>query len=103
MPVGLGVLAVADSFPCLDLFLQHLLIGDAAIEALGGENSEFGFRHVQPTPMFGCVVPLEPFNEAAGFGRRKGLVKRRWLVRVQVVLDEHNFRRTGEVQYRIIP
>ena len=76
MPVGRGVLAVADSFPCLDLFLQHLLIGDAAVEALGGENRAFGFRQIQPTPVFGCVVPREPFNKAAGFGGGKGVVKR---------------------------
>jgi hypothetical protein len=43
-------------------------------------------------------VPLEPFDEPSGFGWGKGFVQRCWLVRVQVVLDEHDFRRTGEVR-----
>ena len=42
-------------------------------------------------------MPLEPFDEAACIGGGKGFIKRRWLVRVQVVLDEHNFLRAGEV------
>jgi hypothetical protein len=97
VPVGRGVLAVADSFPCLDLFLQHLLIGDAAVEALGGENRAFGFRQIQPTPVLGCVVLREPFNKAAGFGGGTGVVKRGRRMRVQVVLDEPNFCRAGDV------
>ena len=56
-----------------------------------GENTEFRFRHVQPTSVFWSVMPLEPFDEPAGFGGRKGFVQRCRLVCVQVVLDEHDF------------
>jgi hypothetical protein len=80
--------------------LQHPLVGDAAVEALGGENAEFRFRHVEPTPVFWCVVPLEPFDEPAGFGGGKGFVERSWLVRVQVVLDEHDFTKKSRNEGR---
>jgi len=48
LPVGLGVLAVAVGYPGLNFLLQDLLIGDAAVKALEGENTEFRGRHVQP-------------------------------------------------------
>ena len=67
-PIGLGVLPVAVSLPCGDFLVQDLLVGDAAVETLGGQNAEFGFRHVQPTAVFWCVVPLEPFDEPTCLG-----------------------------------
>ena len=96
VPVGLGVFVIAVELPSGDFDVEGLLVGDAAVEALGGENTEFKFRHVQPTPVLWCVVPLEPFDEPAGFGGRKGFVQRCWLVRVQVILDENDFWRPGK-------
>jgi hypothetical protein len=39
--------------------------------------------------VLGCVVPLEPLNQAAGFLSRKGFIERGWLVS-EVVLHEHD-------------
>jgi hypothetical protein len=38
LPVGHGVFAVAVSYPGLKFLLQDLLIGDAAVKTLGGEE-----------------------------------------------------------------
>ena len=55
---GEGEMLVAIDIPGGDFVGQGLLVGDAAIQTLGRENAEFGFRHVEPAAMFGCVVPL---------------------------------------------
>jgi len=34
-------------------------IGDASVEALTGESSEFNFGHVKPRAMFWCVVDFQ--------------------------------------------
>ena len=47
--------------------------------------------------MFGRVVPLEPFDQPSCLGRRKGLVQRRWLVGIEVVLNENDLGRAWKV------
>ena len=76
MPVGLGVVFVAALYPSGDFRGQFRLIGNAAVEALGGEGGEFGFDHVEPASVLGLVMPFEPFDEATrvcggeGFGAK---------------------------------
>src|SRR5216684_7645890 len=67
---------VAISLPCGDFAAQGLFVGDAAIQTLGLENTEFGFGHVEPAAVLGRVMPFEPFGEAARLGGGKGLVER---------------------------
>jgi hypothetical protein len=43
VPVGLGVFGVAVVFPGGDFVNQRLLVGNAAVEALRGQDAEFGF------------------------------------------------------------
>ena len=43
-PVGSHTALVAIDLPSGDLLDQRHLVRDAAIEALAGENAEFGFR-----------------------------------------------------------
>jgi hypothetical protein len=48
--------------------------------------------------VLGCVVPLEPLNQAAGFLSRKGFIERGWLVRAEIVLHEHDLAGLREVR-----
>ncbi len=48
VPVGLGVVSVAIAFPGGDLIDEGLFVGDAAIEALGGQDAEFGLGQIEP-------------------------------------------------------
>ena len=75
MPIGLGVVGVAVLLPGGDFRGELLLVGDAAVEALGREDGEFGLGHVEPASVLGRVMPLEAFDEAARFGGREGFVK----------------------------
>ena len=75
MPVGFGVVFVSMALPCHDFFLKGLFVGDAAIETLSGEDTEFGFRQIEPTAVLGRVVPFEALDQSSGFGGRKGFVE----------------------------
>ena len=77
MPIRFGVMGVAAFLPGGDFGGQIGLVGDAAIEALGREDGEFGFGHVEPAAVLGRVMPFESFDEAARFGGGKGFVERR--------------------------
>ena len=43
------------------------------------------------------LVPFEALDDPAGLGRFKRFVQRRWRVRVQIVLDQHDLLGFGEV------
>jgi hypothetical protein len=95
LPVGFGVVLVAVVLPCGDFVDEDLLVGDAAIQTLRRENAEFGLGHVEPAAVLGRVVPFEALDEPAGLGRGKGLIKRGWLVDVEIILHQHDFHRVG--------
>ena len=97
LPVGFGVAFVSIAFPGRDFFLEGLLVGDAAAQALGGQNGEFGLGHVEPASVLWRAMPFEPVDEAARFGGRKGGVERGRRMRAEIVLDQHDFFRGGEL------
>jgi len=66
---------VAAALPSGDLLDQGRPVGDPPIETLGRHDAEFGLSHVQPAAVFGRVVPLEPFDQAACLGGREGLIE----------------------------
>src|SRR5215471_19371285 len=74
-PVGLGVFLVAVGLPSSDLALEEPFVGHPTIEALGRENTQFGFRQVEPAAMFGRVMPFEPRDQAARLIGRESCVK----------------------------
>jgi len=88
--VCLGVAAVAMTAPCGNLFGRGLLVGDASIEALRGQDGQLGFGEIEPGAMLGRVVPFEPLDQAAGFGGGEGLVGRCLHMGVEIVLDQDN-------------
>src|ERR1019366_9043224 len=57
-------------------------------QTLTRQDGEFGFGHVEPTAVFGCVVPLKSFGQPPRFRGRKGLVQGGWFVGVEIVLHE---------------
>ena len=103
MPVGFGVVLVAVVLPCGDFVGEDVLVGDAAMETLRRQNGEFGFSHVEPTAVLGRVMPFEAFDEPARLGRWKGLIERGWLVGVEIILQQHDFRRVRKMRVGQIP
>jgi hypothetical protein len=91
------VIGVSLGDPGGDLVDEDRLVGDASIEALRGEDAEFGFGQVEPGAMFGRVAPLEALDQPPRLGGGKGLVKRRGGVCVEIILDEDDRLGFGEV------
>ena len=56
VPVGFGVMGIAVVLPGGDFLDEGVLVGNAAVEALGGEDTEFGFRQIEPTAVLGRVM-----------------------------------------------
>src|SRR5262249_60810003 len=83
-------MGIALVLPGVDFVDQGLLVWDAAVEALGGEDAEFGFGEIEPTAMLWRVVPFESLDQPSCFGRREGLVERGLAVDIEIVLDEHD-------------
>ena len=75
VPIGFGVMGVAVLLPGGDFVDEGLFVGNAAVEALGGQNAKFGFRQIEPTAVLGRVMPFEALDQPSRFGRRKGLVE----------------------------
>jgi hypothetical protein len=56
------------------------LVGNAAVEALSGQNAEFGFGQIKPTAVLGRVMPFEALDQApfhGAFIRRPRVATRR--------------------------
>src|SRR6266705_6903154 len=70
VPVGLGVVGVAVVFPGGDFLYGGLFVGNAAVEALGGEDAQFRLRQIEPTAVFWGIAPFEAFDQPPGFGGR---------------------------------
>ena len=75
VPVGLGFSDVSVVLPCGDFIAEGVFVGDAAVEALGRQNAEFGLRQIESAAMLWGVVPFETFDRPPGFGGREGLVE----------------------------
>ena len=91
---------VSLALPCGDLGNERRFVGDSTVEALRRQHGEFGFRHIKPTSVLGRIMPLEALGEPPRLGSGKRGVERRWGVRGEVVLDQHNLHRVGEVCIR---
>jgi hypothetical protein len=68
VPVGFGVVGVAVALPGGDFLDESLLVGDAAVEALGRQNAEFRLRQIEPAALLWGVVPFEALDQPPGFG-----------------------------------
>src|SRR5436305_5717381 len=71
---------------------QDLHVLHPARQAAPGKNGALDLGHVEPTPMFGRVMELDPLQNASCFGRLESFIKSGWCMRVQVILhDAHVF------------
>jgi hypothetical protein len=75
VPVGFGVVGVAVALPGGDFLDESLLVGDAAVEALGRQNAEFRLRQIEPAALLWGVVPFEALDQPPGFGGWEGFIK----------------------------
>ena len=75
VPVGLCVIGISVVLPGGDFLAEGLLIGNAAVEALGRKDAEFGLRQIEPTAVLWSVVPFEALDQPPSFGCRKGFVE----------------------------
>ena len=75
VPVWLGVIGISLVLPGGDFVDEGLFVGDAAVEALGGEDAEFGFGQIEPTAVLWRVMPFETFDQPSGVVGRKSFVK----------------------------
>ena len=74
-----------------------LVAGDAPIEALAAQHTDFDFEHVQPATVLGDIMELEPPQHPPRFTRGKGVVERARRVRGQIVQDASDALRLWEV------
>lgn len=73
-PIDGGSGGVAFPLQSLDFTAESGLVGDAPPEAGASQHAKLNLSHVQPTAVFGCVMELQPFHDAPGLSRGKGLV-----------------------------
>ena len=85
LPVGLGVIGIAIVLPSCNFVYQGLLVRDAAIEALGRKDAEFGLCHIEPTAVLWSVAPFEPFGQPPCFGGGKSFIERSLGMGVEIV------------------
>jgi hypothetical protein len=69
------VVGIAVVLPGGDFVDEGLFVGNAAVEALGRQDAEFGLRQIEPAAVLWRVVPFEALDQAPGFDSRKGLVQ----------------------------
>ena len=74
-PVDTSSGGVALRHQGLDFPPERLLVGEPLLQAGAGQHAELDFRHIQPTPVLGGVMELQPFRNPSGLGRWEGLVQ----------------------------
>src|SRR6185369_6137063 len=87
LPVNRGSGCIASCLYGGQFPLEGSFGGDAPVQALAGEDTEFDFGHVEPTPMLGCIVKLQLLPNAVRLCRGKGLIERGELVDIEIVQD----------------
>jgi hypothetical protein len=82
-----GVAEVSLALPSGDCVEEGLLVWNAAVEALGGRNAEFGFGQIGPTSVLGRIMAVAPLDQPPGLGGRERL-ERSLAMNVEIILDE---------------
>ena len=83
-----GTPRVAFLFERPDPSLQGRYVSDWAGEAAALEDADLDLGHVQPAPMFGCVVKLQSLQNRPRPLRREGLIERGCNMGVEVVAHQ---------------
>ena len=94
-PVDRVGASVARLFPVGHLVGQGGGVGDAAIQALPAQDTQFDLGHVQPTAMFGGVMNLQPVDQRPSHCWLERLIQCRRFVGIQVVHHQDHFLGVG--------
>lgn len=89
-PVDPGLHLVSYPFPRCNSISQFPGRVEVVFHALAGKNTQFNFRHIEPTAMFGSVVNLQFLSQTPGFLRFESLIETGLVVRVEVVHHQHD-------------
>ena len=96
-PLHGSSLGVAGTLPGGNLLLDGRAIGKSSFQALAGKHRQFNLDHIEPAPMFRCVVELQPLHETPGLRRGKDFVEGRRGMGIEVVQHDENLLGFGEV------
>ena len=86
LPDDLGASLIAPLDPGTDFVRQCVPITDALVQALHRQDREFALGDIEPTAMFGCVVPFEAGSQSMRFRRRKVLIECARPMNVQIIV-----------------
>ena len=76
VPVRLGVTDIAVVLPGGDFVDERLFVGNAAVEALGGQDAKFEIPpDSSQLAVLRRIVPFEPLDQPSCFSRWVGLLK----------------------------
>lgn len=87
-PDDLRAIAIALLLPGGNFTVQGVTIGDAAVDALGAQDTDLDLDHVEPARVLGRVVEFKTPQDAVGLRRREGVVERARRMAGQVIQDD---------------
>ncbi len=70
-PVNLGLSRIAAFFPGNDFSCQRHFIWQTTVKALGTQNADFDFRHIEPGTVSGSEMKSEAGHNPIRFGFSK--------------------------------
>ena len=73
-PIYLDLSGLASVAPGSNLSTQCCLIGNRAIEALTGKDSQLNLRHIKPAAMLWRIVNIETVKQTMRFVRFEDLI-----------------------------
>ena len=103
LPVGFGVVLVAVVLPCGNFVGSICLSAMRRSRHCDARTPSSDSADVEPAAVLNRVVPFEALDEPAGLGRGKGLIKRGWLVDVEIILRSAIFARIWKMRSGQIP
>jgi len=88
LPVDFCLSGIAFLIPCFYFSSHYIYCGNSFRKALALEDTQFYFGNIQPASMFRSMMNFKAFRQAQNFLGMKRFVKRRYVVRVQIVHDK---------------
>jgi hypothetical protein len=98
-PIDSQLSSIAFVLKRLHIEVQCLFVRHIVGPGLPGKDTELNLSHVQPTPMFGRVMKLQPMSQSIGFSRLKRFIQSGDSMGVQVIQHQADH---GSVRLRLI-
>lgn len=103
VPINPLLRRVAPGFPRLGFLTQGIQIRHPTVQALPGEDTEFQFGDIEPTPVLGGVVNLQALRQTPGGLRLEGFVERTRFMGVEIVADQPDAVGLGILDLQEVP